>query len=260
MKPFHHHGFFIKICLKRNMIVTLLEKVKQLFSRQEGKHHLQIALNDVYNVNENQFQLRLIERMTDMPEIKQQTEALTVRDVVRYRRSIRKFKETPVTIEQLQPLLEDAVYAPNHKITEPWRFLYAVTDEAKATFVDRFIAFFQRNNPDAKEEKINQYRDYFSKVPALLLVVLKEDENPVVRNDDFAAVSALIQNFQLLAWDQGIGMVWKSGRILYDKGFQQDMGLKENERFAAILHIGYPEEVPEEKSRQKASSLLTEIQ
>ncbi|MDG8484022.1 hypothetical protein OLA23_11665, partial [Streptococcus pneumoniae] len=79
-------------------------------------------------------------------------------------------------------------------ITEPWRFLYAVTDEAKATFVDRFIAFFQRNNPDAKEEKINQYRDYFSKVPALLLVVLKEDENPVVRNDDFAAVSALIQN------------------------------------------------------------------
>ncbi|PRS38054.1 nitroreductase [Bacillus sp. NMCC4] len=260
MKPFHHHGFFIKICLKRNMIVTLLEKVKQLFSRQEGKHHLQIALNDVYNVNENQFQLRLIERMTDMPEIKQQTEALTIRDAVRYRRSIRKFKETPVTIEQLQPLLEDAVYAPNHKITEPWRFLYAVTDEAKATFVDRFIAFFQRNNPDAKEEKINQYRDYFSKVPALLLVVLKEDENPVVRNDDFAAVSALIQNFQLLAWDQGIGMVWKSGRILYDKGFQQDMGLKENERFAAILHIGYPEEVPEEKSRQKASSLLTEIQ
>ena len=137
--------------------------------------------------------------------------------------------------------------------------LYAVTDEAKATFVERFIAFFQRNNPDAKEEKINQYREYFSKVPALLLVVLKEDENPVVRNDDFAAVSALIQNLQLLAWDQGIGMVWKSGRILYDKGFQQDMGLKENERFAAILHIGYPEEVPEEKSRQKASSLLTEI-
>ncbi|BBP87958.1 hypothetical protein BsIDN1_15760 [Bacillus safensis] len=135
-----------------------------------------------------------------------------------------------------------------------------MTDEAKATFVERFIAFFQRNNPDAKEEKINQYRDYFSKVPALFTCrAKKEDENPVVRNDDFAAVSALIQNLQLLAWDQGIGMVWKSGRILYDKGFQQDMGLKENERFAAILHIGYPEEVPEEKSRQKASSLLTEI-
>lgn len=240
------------------MIVTLLEKVKQLFSR-EVRSYLQTTHDHVYNVNENQFQLRLIERMTYMPETKQQTEALTVRDAVRYRRSIRKFKEMPVSIEQLQPLLEDAVYAPNHKITEPWRFLYAVTDEAKEVFVERFIAFFKRNNPDAKEEKINQYRDYFSKVPALLLVVLKEDENPVVRNDDFAAVSALIQNFQLLAWDQRIGMVWKSGRILYDKGFQQDMGLKENERFAAILHIGYPEEVPEEKSRQKASSLLTEI-
>lgn len=194
-----------------------------------------------------------------MPKITQQTEALTVRDAVRYRRSIRKFKDTAVTMEQLEPLLEDAVYAPNHKLTEPWRFLYATTDEAKAIFVERFMAFFQRNNPDAKEEKINQYREYFSKVPALLFVVLKEDENPVVRNDDFAAVSALIQNFQLLAWDRGIGMVWKSGRILYDKGFQQEMGLQENERFAAILHIGYPEEVPVEKPRQKASSLLTEL-
>ncbi|MDM5297257.1 nitroreductase [Bacillus pumilus] len=194
-----------------------------------------------------------------MQDIKQQTEALTVRDAVRYRRSIRKFKDTAVTIEQLEPLLEDAVYAPNHKLTEPWRFLYATTDEAKEAFIKRFITFFKRNNPEAKEEKINQYRDYFSQVPALLFVVLKEDENPVVRNDDFAAVSALIQNFQLLAWDQGIGMVWKSGRILYDQDFQQDMGLKENERFAAILHIGYPEEVPEVKSRQKASSLLTEL-
>ncbi|OLP64220.1 hypothetical protein BACPU_27000 [Bacillus pumilus] len=194
-----------------------------------------------------------------MQDIKQQTEALTVRDAVRYRRSIRKFKATAVTIEQLEPLLEDAVYAPNHKLTEPWRFLYATTDEAKEAFIKRFITFFKRNNPEAKEEKINQYRDYFSQVPALLFVVLKENENPVVRNDDFAAVSALIQNFQLLAWDQGIGMVWKSGRILYDQDFQQDMGLKENERFAAILHIGYPEEVPEVKSRQKASSLLTEL-
>ncbi|WP_353856335.1 nitroreductase [Bacillus sp. Bos-x628] len=194
-----------------------------------------------------------------MPEMKQQTQRLTVRDAIRYRRSIRKFKDIAVSIEQLQPLLEDAVYAPNHKLTEPWRFLYATTDEAKATFVERFIAYFKRNNPDAKEEKIIQYREYFSKVPALLFVVLKEDEDPVVRNDDFAAVSSLIQNLQLLAWDQGIGMVWKSGRILYDRGFQQDMGLKENERFAAILHIGYPAEIPEEKKRQKASTLLTEL-
>ncbi|KRU15045.1 hypothetical protein AS142_17230 [Bacillus pumilus] len=42
LKSFHHLGFFLKICLKRNMIVTLLEKLKQLFSRREGKHHLQL--------------------------------------------------------------------------------------------------------------------------------------------------------------------------------------------------------------------------
>ncbi|KEP25817.1 hypothetical protein BA70_05545 [Bacillus zhangzhouensis] len=38
---FHHLGVFLKICLKRNMIVTLLEKVKQLFSRWGGILYLQ---------------------------------------------------------------------------------------------------------------------------------------------------------------------------------------------------------------------------
>lgn len=49
------------------MIVTLLEKGKQLFSR-EVRSYLQTTHDHVYNVNENQFQLRLIERMTYMPE------------------------------------------------------------------------------------------------------------------------------------------------------------------------------------------------
>ncbi|MGE6631777.1 nitroreductase family protein [Bacillus sp. NPDC077027] len=191
--------------------------------------------------------------------LKSEQQTLTVGEAVRNRRSIRKFKDEKVSIQQLRALLEDAVYAPNHKLTEPWRFIYATTDDAKALFLERFIAFFKRNNPDAKEEKINNYREYFAKVPALLFVVLREDENPVVKNDDFAAVSCLIQNLQLLAWEKGIGMVWKSGRILYDKAFQQEMGLAENERFAGILHIGYPEEVPEAKLRQKAETLLTEL-
>ncbi|MFB8733723.1 nitroreductase family protein [Bacillus sp. SL00103] len=125
-----------------------------------------------------------------------------------------------------------------------------MTDEAKATFVERFIAFFKHNS-DAKEEKINQYRDYFSKVPALFTCSVKRRREPSGRNDDFAAVSALIQNFQAFAWDQGIGMVWKSSRILYDKGFQQDMGLKENETICAIASYWLSEEVPEENHVRK---------
>lgn len=96
-------------------------------------------------------------------------------------------------------------------------------------------------------------------VPAFLFVVVKEDENERARNDDFAAVSCLVQNLQLLAWEKGIGMVWKSGEILYNRKLQELMGLNSNERFAALLQIGYPAEIPEAQTRTPAKQLLTEL-
>ena len=55
-----------------------------------------------------------------------------------------------------------------------------------------------------------EHEKNLSAVPGFLLVVLKEDENEFTRNDDFAALSGMIQNLQLLAHENGIGMVWKS--------------------------------------------------
>lgn len=114
---------------------------------------------------------------------------------------------------------------------------------SQSDFCRTLHCFLSAQQSRCKRRKNQSLQRLLLQGPSAFTCRTKEDENRVVRNDDFAAVSALIQNLQLLAWDQGIGMVWKSGRILYDKGFQQDMGLKENERFAAILHIGYPEEV-----------------
>ena len=66
----------------------------------------------------------------------------------------------------------------------------------------------------------------------------------------------MIQNLQLLAHENGIGMVWKSGRIMYDKQVHQDFGLADNERFAAIIQTGYPDEQPKAKERTPAKACL----
>ncbi len=89
--------------------------------------------------------------------------------------------------------------------------------------------------------------------------MFQEDENERARDDDFAATSSLIQNLQLLAWEKGIGMVWKSGKILYDKEVHQAFGLQDNERLAAIIQTGYPDEAPEVKERTPIRERFTDM-
>lgn len=191
-----------------------------------------------------------------MPKTEQLQQNESLAHTIRNRRSIRSFKPETVPSEVILEMLETAVYAPNHRLTEPWRFIYAASEAGKAKLADSYVSFFKKIKDDFNEEKERNMRKNLSAVPGFLLVVLKEDENEFTRNDDFAALSGMIQNLQLLAHENGIGMVWKSGRIMYDKQVHQDFGLADNERFAAIIQTGYPDEQPKAKERTDRKSVV----
>ncbi|MBT2572409.1 nitroreductase [Bacillus sp. ISL-51] len=194
-----------------------------------------------------------------MPKTEQLHQNSSLKNTIRNRRSIRSFKPETVSSDVILDMLETAVYAPNHRLTEPWRFIYVASEAGKAKLANSYVSFFRKIKDDFNEEKEQNMRKTLASVPGFLLVVLKEDENEFTRNDDFAAVSGMIQNLQLLACENGIGMVWKSGRILYDKQVHQDFGLADNERFAAVIQTGYPDEQPKAKERTPASRLFTEM-
>ncbi|MDR4229417.1 nitroreductase [Bacillus mojavensis] len=194
-----------------------------------------------------------------MPQAEQINQDSALRDIIRSRRSIRKFKQDPVPPAVILDMLETAKYAPNHRVTEPWRFIYVSSETGKAGLIKTFASFSKKSKPDMTEEKLQNFKKTLSRVPGFLLVVFQEDENERARDDDFAATSSLIQNLQLLAWEKGIGMVWKSGKILYDKDVHQAFGLQDNERFAAIIQTGYPDEMPEVKKRTPIKERFTEL-
>ncbi|MEC1681856.1 nitroreductase [Bacillus mojavensis] len=194
-----------------------------------------------------------------MPHAEQINQDSALRDIIRSRRSIRKFKQDSVPPAVILDMLETAKYAPNHRVTEPWRFIYVSSETGKASLIKTFASFSKKSKPDMTEEKLQNFKKTLSCVPGFLLVVFQEDENERARDDDFAATSSLIQNLQLLAWEKGIGMVWKSGKILYDKDVHQAFGLQDNERFAAIIQTGYPDEMPEVKKRTPIKERFTEL-
>lgn len=181
------------------------------------------------------------------------TSKTPVADLIRERRTVRLFQDKPVSRELLLELLNVAVWAPNHRHNQPWRFILFDGD-ARRTFAQAMVATYSY---EERAKYGEGKRAYLESVPAHLLVILKEDPRQKMWDEDYAAVCCLIQNLQLAAWEQGLGMVWKTNHYNYNPQFRETVGVEPGEKIVAALHIGYPEVVPEPVARTSAEQLLT---
>ncbi|OMF27213.1 nitroreductase [Paenibacillus sp. FSL H8-0548] len=175
--------------------------------------------------------------------------------LIQERRSVRLFKPKPVSIGQLTALLDVAVWAPNHNLREPWRFI-AYHGAGRELFANAMIDTYTKEEKEKYEE---QRRKEYRNTPIILIVALTEDPRQKQWDENFAAVCCLIQNFQLAAWEQGIGMVWKSNPYMYNPSFRKAVGVQSGEKIVAVLHIGYPRIIPPAAPRTAAVELLSVI-
>lgn len=176
-----------------------------------------------------------------------------VAEVIKGRRSIKQFKQDPLPQGLLEELLNTAVWAPNHGLREPWRFI-AFQGEGSKFLADTVFEFVKRAKPDP--EFAAKRKEYISNIPLTLFVVAPEDPRQREWDEDYAAASALVQNFQLAAWEQGVGTIWKTDPYIYTPEFRSKVGVKPGEKIVAMIHAGYPEVVPTSRPRTEASQLL----
>lgn len=190
-----------------------------------------------------------------MEKAEQFKPASTAAELIEARRTIRVFRDDPVPDELLLQLLNVAVWAPNHGLREPWRFIL-FKDEGRRIFTDAVIGSF---TPEEKLKYASARTDYYMGIPVHLVVILKEDPRQKQWEEDFAAVCCLIQNFQLAAWEKGIGVVWKTNPYIYNPGFRAAIGVRPGEKVIGALHVGYPDIIPPARPRTAAEKLLTVI-
>jgi len=173
--------------------------------------------------------------------------------IVRGRRTIRKFNGEPLDKRTLIGLLETASWAPFHSSREPWRFIL-FSGEGRRKFAEAMLATLS-------QETRAEWGDWFEEqycrlIPMHLLVVIRADPRQKVWEDAFAAAAAMIQNLQLLAWEQKIGIVWKTNEYNWDPGFHRAVGVKPEERIVGTLHLGYFDRVPRGRKRTPVEKLL----
>jgi nitroreductase len=183
---------------------------------------------------------------------------MNIFDSIRARRSVKDFTARPVAREDLERLLEAAVQAPNHRLTEPWRF-YVLGPEARRAYGAALGARKAKRteDPAAAADVVRKVAEKHTSLPAMLAVSVVLAQEPETREEDFAATWMAIQNLVLAAPALGLGTHLKTGAIMSDPAARAAVGVTEGERIIATLEIGEPAGPTSPKPRKPASSLTT---
>lgn len=174
------------------------------------------------------------------------------------RRSIRAFAAREVTRAEIETLLEAAVAAPNHRLTQPWRFYVLGPQARRALGVAVGIRKARKVEDAAAAEQLRQkVADEHAALPALIAVAIVQNENPEVREEDYASGMMAVQNISLAAIELGLGTHIKTGGIMDDPAARTAIGVADGERVITLLQVGEPAAVPPPKSRRPAVDVTT---
>lgn len=183
---------------------------------------------------------------------------MDVTEAIEKRQSITRFAQDPVQREKIEQVLESAIHAPNHKITEPWRF-HVFEGKGRGEFA-RARAEMARLMSEAEGEeeelipgRISRERKKAFRTPVVIAVISLVGRDEVETLENYAACSAAVQNMQLMAYSLGIGSIWRTGPVAYHPHMREFFGLEDGDKIVAYLYLGYPNMGERPRRRRPAS-------
>ena len=176
-------------------------------------------------------------------------------EILKGRRTIELFLQTPVPSALVSEAIEAAIWAPNHHVTEPWRF-YVLGEDSK----ERCLDLCQEIVTAKKGEKAAAFkRQTWSEKPGWLVVTCRRSEDSLLQQEDYAACCAAVQNFSLYLWKAGVGTKWTTGPITRDKKFFEIIAMDDAAEFVVgLVWFGYPKLTPTQ-SRAAVENVIIEL-
>lgn len=168
-----------------------------------------------------------------------------ITEVIKNRRTIYPefFSKRKVHKEMVENLLNNAIWAPNHGQTQPWRFSIFMNKGLEK------LSEFQSNLYQEKftGEKFNEIKyDKLKTRPLKTSVVIAicmtpDPKGKIKEIEEVEAVACAVQNIMLSATAYGLGVYWSSGGVTYLDETKVFLGLNENDKCLGFLYLGYPE-------------------
>lgn len=168
-----------------------------------------------------------------------------ITDIIRDRRTIypEQFSARKVHKEQIELLLNNAIWAPTHGMSQPWRFV-VLQENALLDLSETLGKAYLNNIPkekqnDAKLAKMMGRPRMSSAVIALILH--REVDTKISEQDDFAALACAVQNMHLTATAQGLGAFWATPGVLNTPEIRHFLELTNEQRCVGLFYLGYPD-------------------
>ena len=179
---------------------------------------------------------------------------MELKEVVWTRRSVRKFKDTPIAHEDLEEILQSATMAPSGVNLQPWYFVALESPEAMEEYraimrkgAQGFLPALQARFP-THPEVIEETMDFLSNCGGAPAVVLVFFHKPSIAKDPgvsshLQSVAAAIQTMLLMAWDKGIASCWTTAPVNAGLGgMLQERYAPDKGAMVAAVCLGYPAE------------------
>ena len=166
---------------------------------------------------------------------------MELEEAIRSRRTHKAYGPDPIPREQLDDLLELARWAPNHDLTNPWRF--RVVGPASLEKL--------------KEAAGPESAPKLDRAPTLVVASTIQTGDPVQDEEDMAATSVAIYIVLLAAHARGLAGYWRTPGVLRTAAGRAAVGVPDGERVLGLIHLGRPRQEKKPPDRAPSGDYVT---
>lgn len=159
----------------------------------------------------------------------------------------------------IEQILENANYAPTHKLTQPWRFV-VFRKEAKTRFGKELGRIYRAVVPQEKflQKKHDSFVEKMEQASCVIAINAQLHPDKLPEWEELAALACAVQNMALTAEALNIGAYWSSPPLI--DNLQDFLALGENEKCYGIFYMGYHNEPGRQANREAMSEKVRWIE
>lgn len=167
-----------------------------------------------------------------------------INELIRSRRTIypEQYSDRKVHREQIEVILNNAQWAPNHGNTQPWRFK-VFTDEGRQKLSDFLAKTYLELTPADQQSDMKLAKIINRPLKSSVIIAVcmeRQPEEKILELEEIEAVACAVQNMYLTCTAYGLGGFWATPKLIYHQKMNDFLGLGEKDKCLGLFYIGYP--------------------
>ncbi len=171
-------------------------------------------------------------------------------DLVKTRRSIRRYKSQPVSKEDILKIIDAANWAPSAMNLQPWEFIVVSGEPLEPLarsykkVVEEFTSALTEDSEIMSNNEFVKFASHFGGAHAIIVVLTEASDVPNEQKAHLESASAVMENLILAAADLGLGTCWMTGPLRDEPSLRRILDIPPDKELVAVTPLGYPNEVP----------------